>query len=246
MKSVEQCREILGVTPNTTPDQIKVAYRDLVRVWHPDRFVHDKRLQQKAEEKLKEINEAYEQLQSAFAYGESRQAHASATSEIKPTRRTSVSSSRRSKIPPRSPSSKKAKLNILSWPRLRGAILLLLPLAALTVWLIEPASVPDQGKRLDPAQVKAREDILNTIKETRVGAQRLLVLHQSEVDRLSKLYEERRAQHLKGQISEAELLQTEKALSEAKVRVDEHKRSLAETDVALKEFTARDKSSRSR
>src|SRR5215475_10227162 len=183
MKSVEQCLEILGVTPNTTPDQIKVAYRDLVRVWHPDRFVHDKRLQQKAEEKLKEINEAYEQLQSAFAHAESRQAQASATSEIKPTRRTSVSRSRRSKIPPRSPSPKKAKLNILSWPRLRAAILLLLPLAALTVWLMEPARVPDHGKRLDPSQVKAREDILNTIKETRVGAQRLLVLHQSEVDR---------------------------------------------------------------
>jgi len=244
MKSVEQCLEILGVTPNTTPDQIKVAYRDLVRVWHPDRFVHDKRLQQKAEEKLKEINEAYEQLQSAFAHAESRQAQASSTSEIKPTRRTSVSRSRRSKIPPRSPSPKKAKLNILSWPRLRSAILLLLPLAALTVWLMEPTSVPDQ--RLDPSQVKAREDILNTIKETRVGAQRLLVLHQSEVDRLSKLYEERRAQHLKGQISEAELLQAEKALSEAKVRVDEHKRWLAETDAAMKEFTARDKSSRSR
>jgi hypothetical protein len=218
MKSVERSLEILGVTPNTTPDQIQVAYRDLVKVWHPDRFVHDKRLQQKAEEKLKEINEAYEQLQSAFACAESRQEHASATSEIKPTRRTSVFRSRRSKIPPRSPSPKKAKLNILSWPRLRAANLLLLPLAALTVWLMEPARVPDQGKRLDSSQVKAREDILNTIKETRVGAQRLLVLHQSEVDRLSKLYEERRAQHLKGQISEAELLQAEKSFRDKSSR----------------------------
>ena len=36
----------------------------MAKVWHPDRFVHDPRLQEKAQEKLKEINEAYEQLSS--------------------------------------------------------------------------------------------------------------------------------------------------------------------------------------
>ena len=246
MKSVKQCLEILGVTPNTTPDQIKVAYRDLVKVWHPDRFVHDKRLQQKAEEKLKEINEAYEQLQSAFAHAESRQAQASAASEIKPTRRTSVFRSRRSKIPPRSPSPKKAKLNILSWPRLRAAILLLLPLAPLTVWLMEPARVPDQGKRLDPRQIKAREHIFNTIKEESAGAERLLTLHQSEVNRLTEFYEEQRKRHLEGRVATKELLQAEHAVSEARRRVDEDKRRLAESDMALKTFVAEEEKLRSR
>jgi cytoskeletal protein RodZ len=42
--------------------ELKSAYRDLAKVWHPDRFAHDPRLQQKAQEKLKEINDAYEQL----------------------------------------------------------------------------------------------------------------------------------------------------------------------------------------
>lgn len=38
---------------------VKQAYRDLVRVWHPDRFARDVRLQQRATRKLTEINEAY-------------------------------------------------------------------------------------------------------------------------------------------------------------------------------------------
>src|SRR4029079_18185020 len=40
--------------------ELKAAHRDLAKVWHPDRFQHDPRLQEKAQEKLKEINEAYD------------------------------------------------------------------------------------------------------------------------------------------------------------------------------------------
>jgi hypothetical protein len=50
------------VRPGISAAELKAAYRDLAKVWHPDRFSHDPRLQQKAQEKLKEINEAYEQL----------------------------------------------------------------------------------------------------------------------------------------------------------------------------------------
>jgi curved DNA-binding protein CbpA len=35
-------------------------------VWHPDRFVHDQGLQTRAQEKLAEINRAYERLESFF------------------------------------------------------------------------------------------------------------------------------------------------------------------------------------
>ena len=52
----------LGLEPGASLDQIKQAYRDLVRVWHPDRFAHDERLRIIAQEKLKEINAAYEAL----------------------------------------------------------------------------------------------------------------------------------------------------------------------------------------
>jgi hypothetical protein len=52
--------ELLGVKPGVSSRELKAAHRDLAKVWHPDRFVHDPRLQEKAQEKLKEINEAYE------------------------------------------------------------------------------------------------------------------------------------------------------------------------------------------
>jgi hypothetical protein len=54
--------EVLGVKPGVSPRELKLAHRDLAKVWHPDRFQHDPRLQEKAQQKLKEINQAYEQL----------------------------------------------------------------------------------------------------------------------------------------------------------------------------------------
>ena len=54
--------EVLGVKPGVSDRELKAAHRDLAKVWHPDRFLHDPRLREKAQEKLKEINEAYEQL----------------------------------------------------------------------------------------------------------------------------------------------------------------------------------------
>jgi hypothetical protein len=57
--------ELLGVRPGASAQELKTAHRDMAKVWHPDRFAHDPRLQQKAQEKLKEINEAYDQLTAA-------------------------------------------------------------------------------------------------------------------------------------------------------------------------------------
>ncbi|HEX8492301.1 MAG TPA: DnaJ domain-containing protein [Pyrinomonadaceae bacterium] len=61
----EKCLELLGLKPGASAQEIKAAYRDLAKVWHPDRFAHDARLQEKAQNKLKEINEAYEALTTA-------------------------------------------------------------------------------------------------------------------------------------------------------------------------------------
>lgn len=61
---IEKCLKILEVDRGASPDEIKQAYKDTVNVWHPDRFPSNSRLQQKAEEKLKEVNIAYETLQS--------------------------------------------------------------------------------------------------------------------------------------------------------------------------------------
>lgn len=65
MNNLNQYYEILDLEPGATPNDIKQAYRDLAKVWHPDRFLHDPRLLQKAQQKLKEINDAYEQLRGS-------------------------------------------------------------------------------------------------------------------------------------------------------------------------------------
>jgi len=49
--------EVLGVSRNASPEEIKKAYRKLALQWHPDRNKSSE-----AEEKFKEINEAYEVL----------------------------------------------------------------------------------------------------------------------------------------------------------------------------------------
>ena len=40
----------LDLEPGVSMDQVKVAWRDLAQVWHPDRFPNNERLKAKAEE----------------------------------------------------------------------------------------------------------------------------------------------------------------------------------------------------
>jgi len=61
--------ELFDLPDCFTEAQLKQAYRDLVQVWHPDRHAHHERLRNKAEEKMKEINQAYEALQSSLING---------------------------------------------------------------------------------------------------------------------------------------------------------------------------------
>jgi molecular chaperone DnaJ len=53
--------EVLGVSRTASPDELKKAFRKLAMQYHPDKNPGDKR----AEEKFKEINEAYEVLSDA-------------------------------------------------------------------------------------------------------------------------------------------------------------------------------------
>ena len=53
--------KVLGVTPQTSDDDVKRAYRELARKYHPDNYVNNP-LADLAEARMKEINEAYDMI----------------------------------------------------------------------------------------------------------------------------------------------------------------------------------------
>jgi len=54
--------QVLGVSPSSSDEEIKNAYRNLARKYHPDHYT-DNPLADLAQEKMKEINDAYDQIQ---------------------------------------------------------------------------------------------------------------------------------------------------------------------------------------
>ena len=54
---------ILGVSSSASDDEVKEAYRTLARKYHPDNYGDDNPLKDLANEKMQEINAAYDQIQ---------------------------------------------------------------------------------------------------------------------------------------------------------------------------------------
>ena len=52
----------LGLGPDATWEEVTQTYKDLMRVWHPDRFPSDERLRKKAEQESQRINQAMTEL----------------------------------------------------------------------------------------------------------------------------------------------------------------------------------------
>jgi curved DNA-binding protein CbpA len=52
--------KILEIERSASLEEARQAYRDLIAVWHPDRYTHNPRLQKKALEKVKAVNAAFE------------------------------------------------------------------------------------------------------------------------------------------------------------------------------------------
>ena len=71
--------KVLGVSPSATDDEIKTAYRNLVKKYHPDRYANaPKEVQDQVSEKVKQINAAYDEIKrirsgggasSSYGYG---------------------------------------------------------------------------------------------------------------------------------------------------------------------------------
>ena len=60
--------EVLGISPSATDDEVKAAYRALAKKYHPDNYA-DNPLSDLAQEKMQEINEAYDAIVRARKEG---------------------------------------------------------------------------------------------------------------------------------------------------------------------------------
>jgi hypothetical protein len=64
--TLEQAFQILEVPPTATWEEVRQAYREMVKVWHPDRFQDDAKFQARATKKAQDINLAYQLLEKHF------------------------------------------------------------------------------------------------------------------------------------------------------------------------------------
>jgi hypothetical protein len=60
---------VLDLPPSASLEEVRQSYRDMVVIWHPDRFGSNPRLKKRAEIKLKEINMAYGVIQEYLSRG---------------------------------------------------------------------------------------------------------------------------------------------------------------------------------
>lgn len=71
---------ILGLEDDATADDIKIAYRETVQILHPDKFAGNEKLQNRATEQFKRLQEAYDLLTSGSGGGCSARAGRSSRS----------------------------------------------------------------------------------------------------------------------------------------------------------------------
>ncbi len=67
--------QVLGISPSATDEEIKDAYRALVKKYHPDKFA-DSDLAELANEKMKEVNAAYDEIQKQRSGGSQSRSNA--------------------------------------------------------------------------------------------------------------------------------------------------------------------------
>ena len=63
-KSADDAYKILEIEKSATDSEIKKAYRNMAKKYHPDKLQHmDEAYQKGAQEKFNKVQEAYEQIQ---------------------------------------------------------------------------------------------------------------------------------------------------------------------------------------
>ena len=62
--SVNDPYKVLEISPEATDEEVKTAYREMARKYHPDNYANNP-LSDLAQEKMQEINEAYDVLKDS-------------------------------------------------------------------------------------------------------------------------------------------------------------------------------------
>lgn len=70
--------EVLGIKEGASKEEIQRAYKELVKQYHPDQY-GDNPLRKLAEDKLRDINEAYETLKSSHSSSYNKSNYSSST-----------------------------------------------------------------------------------------------------------------------------------------------------------------------
>ncbi|MGH7784082.1 MAG: hypothetical protein ACREO5_09625 [Candidatus Binatia bacterium] len=101
-------------------------------------------------------------------------------------------------------------------------------------------STPSRAAPSDAELVRLRADVMQKMKESRAGAEKLIALREEEIKKLQEEYEKRRELYSQGLIARVDLNKIERLLAEAMVRADGDKRWLTEQDIAITEVSMRD------
>jgi hypothetical protein len=127
--------------------------------------------------------------------------------------------------------------------------LILLILLVLPVWLGSSLGQPinsrqtpglSRGPTAEAELARVRADVIQKMRDSRPGAERLVALREEEVRKLTEEHRKRREFYRQGLISRAELNQIELALTDAMARLEGDRRWLSEQDIAISEASMAD------
>ena len=88
---------LLEIEPGASLETTKQSYRDLVKVWHPDRFSNDLKLLQRANRKTAQINEAYQNIRNYLSTKEAERSAEQAKKNEEALRRASGEADRKTR-----------------------------------------------------------------------------------------------------------------------------------------------------
>ena len=160
--------EVLGVREDATDEEIKEAYRALARKYHPDKYI-DEGLKEMATEKMKTINEAYEEIKtlragksSAGGYGGYGSSGSGGSGDFAEVRRLINAGAymQAERILDAMP----ADCRGAEWHFLRGCILLR------RGWVHDAAKYFDTACRMDPQNAEYRNARLNIERMAQQGS----------------------------------------------------------------------------